>query len=383
MGERFVRVLVENELILSRSNNRIAVFVPTLVFGGVERVMVNLAEGFSERGFHVDLVAPQITGEFREQLPPKVRLVHLKAGRVLTSLPRFIEYLRRERPAAVIAAMEHSSVAAIWGRAIAGVPTRVIATVHTNLTEIVKHASSAKIRLVPPACRWFLHRADAIVAVSQGVADDLAAHAPKTRSRLKVIYNPIITESLLVQARQAVDHPWFQPGQPPVILGTGRLVPQKDFATLLCAFAVARQQRLARLLILGEGPERQRLKALAIELGINDDVCLAGYEPNPFKYMSKAAVFVLSSAWEGFGNVVVEALASGAPVVATDCRDGPREILSAAGQGLLAPVGDSAALAKQILATLGAPRVPASANALRVFTRDHVVDQYLRVSKLQ
>jgi glycosyltransferase involved in cell wall biosynthesis len=360
-------------------NNKIAVFVPTLAFGGVERVMVNLAEGFSERGFDVDLVAPQIAGEFHEQLPAKVRLVHLNAGRVLTSLPRFIEYMRRERPSAVIAAMEHSSVAAIWGRAIASVPTRVIATVHTNLTEIVKHAPSSKVRLVPLVCRLFLHRADAIIAVSQGVADDLAEHAPKSRSRLKVIYNPIITESILGQAKQPVDHPWFHPAQPPVILGAGRLVPQKDFATLLRAFADVRQQRSARLLILGEGPERQRLEALAAELGVDQDVCLLGYEPNPYRYMSKAAVFVMSSAWEGFGNVLVEALASGAPVVATDCRNGPREILAAVGQGRLAPVGDAVALAKEISETLDSPSIPASAEALRVFTRDYVVNEYFRV----
>ena len=363
-------------------NNKIAVFVPTLAFGGVERVMVNLAEGFSEHGYDVDLVAPQIAGEFYEQISAKVRVVHLKARHVLTSLPRFVVYLGRERPAAVIAAMEHSSVAAIWGRAIASVSTRVIATVHTNQTEIVKHAPSAKVRLVPLACRLFLHKAHAIVAVSQGVADDLVSHAPKTRSRLKVIYNPIITESVLAQAKQPLEHPWFQPGRPPVVLGTGRMVPQKDFRTLLRAFALVRQQRPARLLILGEGPERQRLEALAAELGISNDVCLAGFEQNPYKYMSKAAVFVLSSAWEGFGNVLVEALASGAPVVATDCRDGPREILMAAGQGRLAPVGDSAALAKQIVATLDAPRARASAEALRVFTREHVVSEYLEILKL-
>lgn len=363
-------------------DQKIAIFVPTLAFGGVERVMVNLAEGFSERGFEVDLVAPNVEGEFQQQVPAKVRVVHLKAGRVLTCLPRLIGYLRRERPIAVIAAMEHSSVAAIWGRAIAGVPTRVIATVHTNLTEIVKHAPSAKVRLVPLVCQWFLHRADAIVAVSQGVAEDLAAHAPKTYLRTKVIYNPIITENILLAAKETVEHPWFQPGQPPIILGAGRLVPQKDFATLLRAFAIVKQQRSTRLVVLGEGPERQRLEALAAVLGVAQDVCLIGFEPNPYKYMSRAAVFVLSSAWEGFGNVLVEALASGAPVVATDCRDGPREILTAIGQGRLAGVGDWAALANQIVATLDAPPARTSAEALRVFTRDHVVNEYLGTLRL-
>jgi glycosyltransferase involved in cell wall biosynthesis len=191
-----------------------------------------------------------------------------------------------------------------------------------------------------------------------------------------VIYNPIITESILAQAKQPVEHPWFQSGLPPVILGVGRLAPQKDFATLLRAFALVRQQRAARLLILGEGPERQRLEALAAELRIDKDVSLAGYDQNPYRFMSKASVFVLSSAWEGFGNVLVEALAVGAPVVATDCRDGPREILTSAGQGRLAPVGDSATLAKEIVATIDAEPAPASLGALQVFTREHVLNQY-------
>jgi glycosyltransferase involved in cell wall biosynthesis len=360
----------------------IAVFVPTLCFGGVERVMVNLAEGFTERGLEVDLVAPQVQGEFLSHLSIGVRVVHLKSSRVLTSLPNLVRYLRRERPAAVIAAMEHSSVAAIWARAWARVPTLVIATVHTNLSEVVKHAPSAKVRFVPLMCRWFLHRADAIVAVSQGVADDLVKHAPKTRSRIRVIYNPIITKNVLHQAKQPVEHPWFQCGRPPVILGAGRLVQQKDFATLIRAFALVRKIRPARLFIVGEGPERERLEQLARELGVEGDISLPGYEENPYKYMSAAAVFVLSSAWEGFGNVLAEALAAGAPVVSTDCHDGPREILAAAGQGRLAPVGDSAALAKQILATLDAPPTPASTEVLKVFTRDYVVDEYVRILEL-
>jgi len=359
------------------TDKKIAIFVPTLAFGGVERVMVNLAEGFCERGFEVDLVAPQVEGEFQSHVPSKARVVHLQAKRVLTSLPNLVRYLRHERPAVVLTAMEHSSVAAIWARAIARVPTCIIATVHTNLSEVVKHAPSPKVRLVPFICRTFLHRADAIVAVSQGVADDLAEHAPKTRPRIKVIYNPIITDSILFQAKQSVEHPWFQPGLAPVILGAGRLVQQKDFATLLRAFALVRRQRSARLLILGEGEERRRLEALAAELGIEQDFSLPGYEENPHRFMSKAALFVLSSAWEGFGNVLVEALAAGAPVLATDCRDGPREILETVRQGRLVPVGDAESLAREMLATLDGKSEPASATALRVFTMDHVVDSYV------
>ena len=358
-------------------DKKIAIFVPTLAFGGVERVMVNLAQGFSDRGFEVDLVAPQVEGEFQSQVPNRVRVVDLQAKQVLTSLPRLVGYLRRERPSVVLTAMEHSSVAAIWARAFARVPTRVIATVHTNLSEVVKHAPSAKVRLVPLVCRAFLHRADAIVAVSRGVADDLAKHAPKTRSRTKVIYNPVITDDILSQAKESVDHPWFQPGEAPVILGAGRLAEQKDFATLIRAFALVRRQRPVRLAILGEGEERQHLEALAADLGVGQDIWMPGYEQNPYRYMSKAALFVLSSAWEGFGNVLVEALAVGAPVVATDCRDGPREILEAVGQGRLVGVGDVEALAREMLFSLSEEHQAQSAKELRAFTLNFVVDQYV------
>jgi len=358
------------------TDGRIAIFVPTLLFGGVERVMVNLAEGFCKRGFDVDLVAPQATGEFQACVPSTVRIVNLESPRVLTSLPKLVRYLHSERPAAVIAAMEHSSVAAIWARAIARVPTVIIATVHTNLSEVVRHAPSMKVRLVPFISRTFLHQADAIVAVSQGVAENLAQHAPKCRPRTCVIHNPIVTADILSKAKEIVEHPWFQPGQAPVILGVGRLAVQKDFATLIRAFALLRRQRRARLVILGEGPERQHLETLVADLGVAPDVLLLGYEGNPHRYMSKAALFVLSSAWEGFGNVLVEALAAGVPVVATDCRDGPREILEKARCGRLVKVGDAEGMATAMLTSLDEAPEPAPAESLKVFTLDYVVDQY-------
>ena len=357
-------------------NRRIAIFVPTLFFGGVERVMVNLAEGFCNRGFDVDVVAPQVAGELHAEILGKVRIVNLDSGRVLTSLSKLVRYMQRERPAAVIAAMEHSSVVAIWARTIARVPLAVIATVHTNLSEVVAHAPSMKVRLVPIVSRTFLHKADAIVAVSHGVAENLSQHAPRCRQRTKVIFNPIITPDILAKAQEPVEHPWFQPGQSPVVLGTGRLAVQKDFATLIRSFALLRRKRRARLVILGEGPERHNLEALIAELGISPDVCLLGYEENPHKYMSKAALFVLSSAWEGFGNVLVEALAAGVPVVATDCRDGPREILKTAGRGRLVTVGDAEGMANQMLASLDEVAEPVPPEALKVFTLDHVVEQY-------
>jgi glycosyltransferase involved in cell wall biosynthesis len=358
-------------------SSRVAFFVPTLRFGGVERVFVNLARGFSERGVQVDLVTPEIGGEFTGELGPQVRLIHLKARRVLTSLPKLVRYLHRERPAAVVAAMEHSSLTALWARELARTPTRIIATVHTNLSQVVSHAPSLRVRLVPFFCRRSLHWADAVVAVSRGVADDLAHHAPRCRDRIRVIYNPVINADMLSQSRESLDHPWFSPGQPPVILGVGRLAKQKDFATLIKAFALVLQRRGARLLILGEGEERAHLEAMVRNLGLDGDVCLPGFTMNPYSYMSRAALFVMSSAWEGFGNVLVEALASGVPVVATDCESGPREILETVNCGQLVPVANVEAMADAIFRSLDArPEMPPP-HSLRSFELDSVVDDYL------
>jgi glycosyltransferase involved in cell wall biosynthesis len=188
---------------------------------------------------------------------------------------------------------------------------------------------------------------------------------------------------LFEQAKQPVSHPWFEQNRLPVILAVGRLTKAKDYPTLFRAFSLVRQVRPAKLLILGEGEERSNLERLAIELGIQNDVSMPGFVDNPFAFMAKASVFVLSSAWEGFGNVLVEALACGCPVVATDCRSGPREILDNGRYGRLVPVGDHEALAKAILETLDNPDFPADRQTrlqrAMEFSIDAAVDKYLKV----
>ena len=194
--------------------------------------------------------------------------------------------------------------------------------------------------------------ADEIITVSAGVADDLAAATRIARSRMKVKNNPGVSTELLEQSREPVHHPWFAPGQPPVVLAAGRLKPQKDYPTLLRAFAKVRAKMETRLVILGEGDDRASLGVLADDLGINDDVYLAGFQENPFKFMSKAGVFVLASKFEGLPGVLIQALACGAPVVSTDCPSGPREILEDGKWGPLVPVGDVDRMADEIATVL-------------------------------
>jgi glycosyltransferase involved in cell wall biosynthesis len=224
--------------------------------------------------------------------------------------------------------------------------------------------------------------ADEIVAVSQGVADDLLELTDLPPSKVRVLPNPVVTPELVQRAAEPLDDPWFTAGAAPVVLGAGRLDQQKDFPTLIRAFAAVRSRRPARLVILGEGPERGQLESLVEELGITADVRLPGFVSNPFSYMARAAVFVLSSAWEGMPGVLIQAMACGAPVVATDCESGPREALAGGKYGRLVPVGDHLALADAIAGTLDALRPSLPPEALEPYTREGAADRYLRLLQI-
>jgi glycosyltransferase involved in cell wall biosynthesis len=189
-----------------------------------------------------------------------------------------------------------------------------------------------------------------------------------------------MTSELSVLAEAPMKDPWLAGGEPPVILGVGRLATQKDFSTLLHAFARVRSQRPARLLILGEGDKRFELEALAQNLGLARDVRLPGYADNPFAYMRRCSVFVLSSAYEGLPTVLIEAMACGAPVVSTDCPSGPAEILEGGRYGCLVPIGDPDAMASAILTILqDAPDTTRTRQRAEMFSIEASVDQYLNL----
>jgi glycosyltransferase involved in cell wall biosynthesis len=355
----------------------IAFFLPLLTAGGAERVTLNLAQGISERGLPVDLVLAAAKGPFRDQVPSTVRLVDLGAGRVLRSLIPLSHYLRRERPRALFSQMDHANLVALWAAKLARRGTPVIVTVHNTMSQATRQEGRLAERLWPPLLRTFYPWAASVVAVSRGAADDLARTAGLARDRVEVVYNPVITPSMKRLAQQAPDHPWFSPGQPPVIVGVGRLTRQKDFPTLIRAFAQLRRVRNARLIILGEGEDRGNLESLVTELGLTDDVVLPGYRENAMAYIAGSVLFVLSSAWEGLPTVLIEALAAGTRVVSTDCPSGPREILQEGRLGTLVPVGDTAALAGAMINALDRPGDPVPPEALTPFTRDAAVDHYL------
>jgi glycosyltransferase involved in cell wall biosynthesis len=357
----------------------IAFFLPSVRGGGAQRVIVNLVQGITERGLPVDVVLAAADGVFLDQLPPSVRVVDLRAGRLLRSLGPLTGYLRREQPKALVSSMSHANVVALWAAKLARRSTPVMVTVHNTMSESTRRGGLLAGRFEPHLLRVFYPWASCVVAVSRGAADDLAGTTGLPRERVEVVYNPVITPALLALAREAPDHAWFAPGQPPVILGVGRLTRQKDFPSLIRAFAEVRRRRPARLIILGEGEDRPALEALIADLAVTEDVAIPGFRDNAMAYMAHSAAFVLSSAWEGLPTVLIEALAAGTRVVSTDCPSGPREILREGRLGALVPVGDSAALARAILDTLDRPADPVPADALTPFTRDAAVDHYLRL----
>ena len=355
--------------------NKIALFLPSLRGGGAERVMVNLARGFYDQGINVDLVLAKAEGPYLSEVPAGVRVIDLHSSRVLFSLPGLVRYLRRERPQSILSAMDHANIVAIWARKLSGVPCRVVVSVHSTLSRALMNIPNLRGYLMPNLIRIFYPLADAVVAVSNGVAEDFANITRLPRESIKVIYNPIVTPELLEKAKEAVEHPWFSRGEPPVILSVGRLTKAKDYPTLIRAFALVRRKYSARLMILGEGEERANLEALAQELGLQDDISLPGFVDNPYAYMARAAVFVLSSAWEGLPTVLIEAMAVGTPVIATDCPSGPREIASLTNACTLVAVGDPVTLSCSIIECIekGCKKIYIN---LEPFTLLHAINTY-------
>lgn len=354
-----------------------AVLLPDLRPGGAEKVRVSLVREFVRRGLSVDVVLLQASGELLEALPPQARVVDLSARRIRDGLRPLIGYLRRRRPRSLLAAMWPLTVVAILARALSGVRTRLVISDHTDyLATPLARSAAGRLKLAA-SMRGFYPKADAVAAVSAGVAQSVERLARLPAGSIAVIHNPFEIRAAAPPAAGEVPAAWrdFAGAR---VLSVGALKEAKDFAGLLAAIALVRRERPVKLLILGEGPLRADLEARRAELGLEDDVLMPGHVPVAQRFMPLADLFVLSSAWEGFPNVVGEALAAGVPVVSTDCRSGPREILGDSEYGRLAPPGDPAALARAILAELADPH-PREALLARAaeFTVARASDLYL------
>lgn len=362
--------------------NRVALFIPTLNGGGAERVTVTLANALVARGFSVDLVLATAKGPYLKDVSSAVRVVDLNSGRLIKALCPLAIYLRRERPAAMLSAMAHANVVALLARKLSRTLTRLVVCEHALISG--EHAISKKFS--SHFIYWLIPRiypdADAICAVSRTAALDLTKFAKLQPQSVRTIYNPFDLKRLATLAEQPLEHAWFAQDQPPVILAIGRLNEAKDFHVLIRAFAQLRKQRQVRLAILGEGELRHSLEALINQLGLNSDqVQLPGFVSNPFAWLARAKLFVLSSRREALPSALIEAMACGVPVVSTNCLSGPDEILEGGHWGRLVPVGDIDALTKAMAVTLDSPPAvrPDVRRRAADFEQEHAVNEYLKV----
>lgn len=326
---------------------RIAILLPDLRGGGAEGVRVLLAQQFVAAGHEVEFVLLRAVGDLLTDLPDAVRVHSLECNRLRQVPFRLANYLRRSRPDVLLAAMWPLTGIAILSNRFAGSPSRVVVSEHSDLrySAAVGDFEKSALRVLG---RYLYGQADAVVAVSSGVANSVTELTGLNRRKIHVIHNPIRTPSRdILPADNPIRLWWTE--QRCAILAIGALKPAKAFDILLHAVALLCSRGTnVRLVILGEGKERTKLEELIKELGLEENVRLAGFQKDPFPFLRLANLFVLSSRWEGLGNVIIEALACGTPVVSTNCPSGPAELLENGRFGTLTPVNDVPALAKAI-----------------------------------
>jgi len=327
----------------------IAIFFPDLRGGGAEKVCVDLARGFLARGLRVDLVLMRAEGVWKSALPAEAGVVDFGVTRIRSSVGPLVSYLREQRPRALLAAMWPMTSIAVLAARLARVDTRVVLSDHNDLGQTPQGSSLLGRIVMTGTMRLSYPSASSVIAVSHGVARTISRLSGLPLPRIRVIYNPIAISNDPLDPADDVARSWTASGSSRRVIAIGSFKPQKDFENLLRAFSTAARSMPMKLLILGDGPLRGRLETLARELRVGDSVVMPGFVDRPERYLRRADLLVLSSAWEGFGNVIVEALACGVPVVSTDCPSGPSEILENGRFGRLVPPRDPQALAGAIV----------------------------------
>ena len=366
------------------SGRHITIFIPSFRGGGAERAMINLANGLCEsylrRGIkiQVSLLVVDDSGDYRDEVNPLVPLRSLSRSRALWSFFGLIKFYNVQRPDVVISSMPHLNVLATFARGFSTTRPKIIVTERNTYSELRKHGSY-KDRFLHMFVKRSYLSAEAIVAVSEGVADDLCLQFSFERKDIHVIYNPVVTDQIFERLAGDVDprisHDLIMSK---FVIAMGSLEERKGFDTLIRAFyAVTKTDDSVNLVILGEGSKRRELESLIARLRLQTRVFMPGFVTNPFPILKNAQVFVLSSVVEGLPNVLIQAMACGVPVVATDCPSGPQEILEGGKWGYLVPVGDANSMASAILEQLSGvfPRLPVEQRA-RFFSVDRAVNAY-------
>ena len=369
---------------------RLLFVLPSLGGGGAERASVDLLRGIDRQRFQIALALFTRSGRFLHELPGDIPLYDLRGKQSydFRLVWRLAGVLRREKPDVVFGVLRYTNLITLLACRLVRTPSRGAGGSQTSVVVNEQNPPSAEFALFGGGrvkgwfLRWLYPSADRVTAISTGIARELVSAYGVPRDRVQVIPNPVDLVRIRSLAAARLEHPWFSTREgPPVLVAAGRLHPQKGFAHLIRAFAAIRQVLPCKLVILGEGPLRAELEALVEGLGLVDDIALPGFQENPYNYVSHSTVFVLSSLFEGFGNVLVDALALGVPVVSTRCPVGPEDIITDEITGIFVPPADEEALARAILRVLrdGELRQRLSANGpLRAadFAIERIVPQY-------
>jgi len=335
---------------------KLSIYLPTLASGGAEKLHVTLAPAFIEAGYDLTFVLNRITGVYVDQLPKGVKLYELGADRITSCFWPMVNYLKHEKPDILLSNLGHNNILAIAAGLYARTSTKIIASHHGVLSIECKTTDKWQYKVLPFLSRRLLRYAAANVTVSSGAADDLAEFTGLNRNSIRVIYNPVNLENFEQRSNEPIEHEWLTNKAFPVLISVGRLSEHKNFSLLLSAFKIVLESMKARLIILGEGQLLNDLQNQAISLNISEYVNFVGFKPNPLPYMKNSDVMVLSSIFEGFGNVLIEALACGTPIVSTDCPYGPSEILDNGKYGTLVALNDPEEMADAIIKTLKTPQ---------------------------
>jgi glycosyltransferase involved in cell wall biosynthesis len=358
---------------------KIIIFLPSLAGGGAERVMLHLSDGLAKRGIAVDLVVSQLSGEYVSEIPENINVINLNNSRLSLSFFKFAKYLRKNPKSVVLTTLQYSNIFCLIVKKVFFLKNKIVIR-ESNAISKKFNGTTIKSKIFLGLIRWLYPSSDKIIAVSQGIKDELHYFLDIDSELITVIPNPVKLPMCGPVLGNSCSHLWLREGEPPLILGVGRLVKQKDFATLIRAFSLVVEHVESRLIILGEGPEINDLRKLASDLGVEDNVDFPGFDPDPFSYMKRAKVFVLSSLWEGFPNALIQALACNCAVISTNCSYGPAEILADGKYGKLVEIGDYKDMAKQIIDTLKSKESLKNGNFwFQKYNFDKILSQYQEV----
>lgn len=385
-GSLFVRELqlelgaLQESLADPGSNYKVAIYLDSLRGYGADKTLLKLVNGLASKNINVDLVLAK-PPEQTQQIHPAVSLFSLQSSRFnpIKNMLGLANYLKQQHPHILFSSIHFNNIVAACAVDLANVSTKLIVRQANTLRRQLRDYPFPIGPILYTLTRMTYARADLVVCQCIGMISDLTEYMNVDRHKLQVIYNPTVTKDIFEQAQQPPDHYWLNPKNFPVLLAVGRLKPQKDFHTLIQAFAQVKQNvGDVRLIILGEGPQQQELEQLAVELGIRADIDFAGFQSNPYAFMATADLFVSSSRYEGLSNALIEALALGKTIVATDCDGGSSEILKYGRYGMLVPVGSPDHLAEAICLSLRHPVTNVhQPESIREFVQNTQIEKYI------